>query len=61
MTLYLNPQRSRLLIDTIVQRRPGRVILNPGSESAELERALAAAGIPSLLACTLVMLRNGLF
>jgi hypothetical protein len=37
------------------------VILNPGAESRELERALHDARIPYEHACTLVLLRTGQF
>ncbi|PKN32809.1 MAG: CoA-binding protein, partial [Deltaproteobacteria bacterium HGW-Deltaproteobacteria-20] len=49
------------LQDAILALRPGRVILNPGTESAALEQALTEAGIPWAHACTLVMLRTGQF
>jgi hypothetical protein len=47
--------------DAILALRPGRVILNPGTESPALEQALTTAGIPWQHACTLVMLRTGQF
>ena len=56
LTLYVAP-----LIDALIGLRPGRVVLNPGTEGEELERRLDAAGIPWLYACTLVMLRTGTF
>jgi hypothetical protein len=61
LTLYMGPERVQSLIDSIVQLRPGRVILNPGAESRELERALHLARIPYEHACTLVLLRTGQF
>ena len=61
LTLYVGPERSRDLIADIVALAPGRVILNPGTESPELEEALSLAGIPSERACTLVLLRTGQF
>lgn len=61
LTLYVGPQRSRRLIQGIVDLAPGRVILNPGTESDELESALGEAGIGHLHACTLVMLSTGQF
>lgn len=61
LTLYVGPERSAPLADDIVKLRPGRVIFNPGTESAELEARLDAAGIPHEQACTLVLLRTGQF
>lgn len=61
LTLYVGPERSAPLADAIVKLRPGRVIFNPGTESAELEARLDDAGIPHEEACTLVLLRTGQF
>ncbi len=61
LTLYVGPERSAPLADAIVKLRPGRVIFNPGTESATLEAHLDAAGIPHERACTLVLLRTGQF
>lgn len=61
LTLYVGPRHVGPLIDAIVAARPRRVILNPGTESAELERALDRHGIPWLEACTLVLLATGQF
>ena len=61
LTLYIGPERSALVADDIVRLHPGRVIFNPGTESAELAARLDAAGIPHEEACTLVLLRTGQF
>ena len=61
LALYVGPERSLALADDIVRVNPGRVILNPGTESAELETRLRARHIMCLHACTLVMLRTGQF
>ena len=61
LTVYIGPRHIGPLIDGIVVARPRRVILNPGTESAELERALDRHGIPYLEACTLVLLATGQF
>jgi predicted CoA-binding protein len=61
LTLYIGPERSALVAADIVRLRPKRVIFNPGTESAELEAHLDAAGIPHEQACTLVLLRSGQF
>lgn len=61
LTLYVGPKRSAELIPEIIALGPKRVILNPGTESSELEEALNAASIPWLHDCTLVMLNEGRF
>lgn len=61
LTLYVGPERSAQLQDSILALKPGRVILNPGTESPALEQALTEAGISWQHACTLVMLRTGQF
>ena len=61
LTIYVGPQRITPLIGDIVNLNPGRVILNPGTESEELKAALEEAKIPYLEACTLVLLRTGQF
>jgi predicted CoA-binding protein len=61
LTLYLGPLHSRGQLDGILDLAPKRVIFNPGTESPHLVERLQAAGIDCLHACTLVMLRSGLF
>ncbi len=61
MTLYVGPSRIAPLIQEIVDLNPGRVILNPGTESDELKKALKNAGISFIEACSLVMLKTGQF
>lgn len=61
LTVYVGPRHIQGLVDEIVTAHPKRVILNPGTESLELESALAKAGIPFMHACTLVMLSTGQF
>jgi len=61
LTVYLGPQRSTLLIDDIITLNPSRVILNPGTESEELELALLHNGISFVKDCTLLMLEQGRF
>ena len=61
LTVYVGPRHVGPLIDDIVAARPRRVILNPGTESAELKGALDRHGIPYLEACTLVLLATGQF
>lgn len=61
LTLYIGPERVRDQIHAIIALRPGRVILNPGTECHALEIALRNARIPFEHACTLVLLRTGQF
>lgn len=61
LTLYVGAVRSKAMIGDIVALAPGRVILNPGTESRDLELALKDARIPHERACTLVLLRTGQF
>ena len=61
LTLYVAPRISGRLIEQIVMLKPGRVIFNPGTENSELEEALQQHGIAFEHACTLVLLRTGLF
>ena len=61
LTVYVGPHHIVPLIDDIVAARPRRVILNPGTESEQLERTLDEHGIPYLEACTLVLLATGQF
>jgi hypothetical protein len=61
LTLYIGPERVQSQIQAIVDLGPGRVILNPGTESHALELALRQARIPFEAACTLVLLRTGQF
>ncbi len=61
VTLYVNPLRFHDHIDEVIKARPRRVIMNPGTEDDEHERALNDAGIETLRACTLVLLSTGNF
>ena len=61
LSLYLGPLHSRGQLEGILALAPKRVIFNPGTESPQLMDRLETAGIECLHACTLVMLRSGLF
>lgn len=61
LTLYVRPSISESIADDIVAMKPGRVIFNPGTESALLQARLDEAGIPWEEACTLVLLGTGMF
>jgi len=59
ITLYVGPQNQEPLYDYILAIRPKRIIFNPGTENAELQRMADAAGIETQYACTLVLLSIG--
>ncbi len=61
ISLYLGPERSNLVINEIIQKKPRRVILNPGTENPILEERAKTAGIQVFNACTLVMLKTNQF
>lgn len=61
ITLYLGPERQRPYYERILSARPRRIIFNPGTENPELLQLAQAAGIETLEACTLVMLRAQLY
>ena len=61
VTLYVNPERFRDHVVEVVKARPGRVIMNPGTEDAEMQAILEDAGIKVSRACTLVLLSSGQF
>ena len=61
VTLYVNPKRFRDHIDEVLQAKPERVIMNPGTEDSEMEAMLEDAGIEVSRACTLVLLSTGQF
>lgn len=61
LTLYLRPEKLEALIPAIIKLNPGRIIMNPGSESEALQKAAHKAQIPVEAACTLVLLRTRQF
>jgi predicted CoA-binding protein len=59
ITLYLGPERQKPLYEYILLLKPKRIIFNPGAENTELMQLASEAGIETLEACTLIMLRTG--
>ena len=59
ISIYLNEQNQKMWYNQIIELKPRRVIFNPGAENPELEELLNKAGIETLEACTLVLLRTG--
>lgn len=61
VTLYLRAEHQKSLYDYILSLNPQRIIFNPGAENLELNQLARAKGIETENACTLVMLRTGVF
>lgn len=61
ITVYLGEKRQHEHYTYILSRQPRRLIFNPGAENDELVELATAAGIQTLEACTLVMLRTNLY
>lgn len=61
LTMYVGEARSTQMLDAILSLKPQRVIFNPGSESAELQRRLEAQEAEVIEGCTLVMLKTDQF
>jgi len=61
LTLYVGPDRSNKLSDSIFKLKPKRIIMNPGTENDALEAQAQAQNIEVVRGCTLVMLRTQQF
>lgn len=61
VTMYLSAKRQGDYAQMLLDRKPRRVIFNPGAENPELEKTLEDAGIEPVHACTLVLLSTGQF
>lgn len=61
ITLYVNPKILAEYVEEIIRLKPKRVIFNPGTEDIEIENKFEKAGIHTLEACTLVLLRTNQF
>lgn len=61
LTVYVRPEHLENYMKAIISAHPGRVILNPGTESEPLKAELESHNIEVIEACTLVMLRTGQF
>lgn len=59
ITLYIGPHHQPEWYEYLIGLKPKRIIFNPGTENNEFEMKTEAAGIQTLEACTLVMLRTG--
>ena len=61
VTLYVNPARFHDHINDVIKAAPRRVIMNPGTEDAQHQKALTESGIKVQQACTLVLLSQNQF
>jgi uncharacterized protein len=61
VTLYLNAERQEAYYTYIIALQPRRIIFNPGTENAELVHLAKANNIMTEYACTLVLLRMGVY
>lgn len=61
VTVYVGREVSGSLAGALIALHPRRVIFNPGAENPELMQALVAEGIEAEEACTLVLLKAGLY
>ncbi|MFT7121029.1 MAG: putative CoA-binding protein [Neolewinella sp.] len=59
VTLYIGARHQPPYYDWLIGLKPRRIIFNPGTENPELSMIAREAGIESLPACTLVLLRTG--
>jgi predicted CoA-binding protein len=59
ITLYIGARHQPEWYDYLIGLKPKRIIFNPGTENPEFEKKAEQAGILTLEACTLVMLRTG--
>jgi len=61
ITLYLNETRQKEYYDYVIGLKPKRVIFNPGTENEEFYDLLSKSNVAYEVACTLILLRTGLF
>lgn len=61
LTVYVNPERSAAMAEEILALAPRVAIFNPDTENDELESRLAAAGTRIVRACSVTLLKTGMF
>ncbi len=61
ITLYLGPRHQEPYYDYLLSLNPKRIIFNPGTENDDFQRLARERGIEVDEACTLVMLRVGMY
>jgi predicted CoA-binding protein len=58
ITLYLSPVHQEEWYDYLIGLKPKRIIFNPGTENDDFEKRAREAGIETMQACTMVLLRS---
>ncbi len=61
VTMYVGAKISNLIVEDIIEKKPKRIVFNPGTENSDLENKANKNGIETINACTLVMLKTGHF
>ena len=61
VTIYVRPELLKKQLDDLVNLKPRRVIMNPGTEDENLATEFKNHDIEVVQACTLVMLSTGQF
>ena len=61
VTMYIGADKQPEIINGIIQKKPARVIFNPGTENPDAYARLEKAGIGWEEACTLVLLQTNQF
>lgn len=61
VTLYVSAHLSKDMGPALLKSRCNRVIFNPGAENPSLKSELEEKGVNCLEACTLVLLKSGVF
>jgi uncharacterized protein len=61
LTVYMKLEDLVKIQHEIINKKPDRVIFNPGTESLTIQTLFEKAGIKVIEACTLVLLKTGQF
>ena len=61
ITMYVGKDVSNLIGNDIIEKKPKRIVFNPGAENSDLGNKAKEQDIKTINACTLVMLRTGQF
>jgi predicted CoA-binding protein len=61
VTMYLNPEKQKEIMESVFSLNPKRIIFNPGTENYKFIEDALSRNIEVLEACTLVLLSIGNF
>ncbi len=61
LTMYVSADVSMSMKDQMINKKPKRVIFNPGAENQDLARSLKENNIEVREACTIVLLKTNQF